>query len=139
MNRRNMTELRKKICIHVDLSIADTQYNEELCFPIPPKTVKRLLQILHLNIENYTCVIKSHDVRHVKKRHPEDIDYICEIPIIIQKFDRVEKSIVRCEKTGTSLVNFAFEKRYDKNTVKLVKLRVLRDKKLELKTIFVKE
>ncbi|MDP2894191.1 MAG: hypothetical protein Q8N78_07505 [Sulfurimonas sp.] len=134
-----MIELRKKICNHVDLSIADTQYNEELCFPIPTKTVKRLLQILHLNIEDYICVIKSHDVRHVKKIHPKDIGYICEIPIIIQKFDRVEKSIVRCKKTGTSLVNFAFEKRYDKNTVKLVKLRVLRDKKLELKTIFVKE
>lgn len=134
-----MTELREKICTHVDLSISDTQYNEELCFSVPLKTVKRLLQILHINIEDYTCVIKSHDVRHVKMRHPKDIEYICEIPIIIQKFDRVEKSIVRCKKTGSSLVNFAFEKRYDKSTVKLVKLRVLKNKKLELKTVFVKE
>ncbi|MBS4069076.1 MAG: hypothetical protein KGZ62_10795 [Sulfurimonas sp.] len=134
-----MIELREKICTHVELSLTDAQYNEELCFPIPQKTVKRLLQILHLNIDDYTCVIKSHDVRHVKKRHPKDVDYICEIPIIMQKFDRVEKSIVRCKKTGASLVNFAFEKKYNKNIVKLVKLRVLKDKKLELKTIFVKE
>lgn len=134
-----MTELRENICVHVELSLTNTQYNEELCFAVPPKTVKRLFQILHLNIEDYTCVIKSHDVRHVKKIHPEDIGYICEIPVIIQKFDRVEKSIVRCKKTGASLLNFAFEKRYDKNTVKLVKLRVLKDKRLELKTIFVKE
>jgi len=54
-----MTELREKVCVHVDLSLKNTQYNEELCFAVPPKTVKRLFQILHLNIEDYTCVIKK--------------------------------------------------------------------------------
>ena len=87
----------------------------------------------------YDCIIKSYDVRHVYKGHPEDIKYICEIPDIIQKFTKVTKSITKDKKTGSTLVNLEFYKKYGNNTVKLVKLKIHRDKRLELKTLFIQD
>jgi len=132
-------ELRDQICLHVSKSLADTQYREELSFAIPDVTVKRIKAILHLDMSGYTCIIRAHDVRHVKKRHPDDINYICEIPDIIKKFHHVQKSITRDRKTGSSLINLEFYKNYDNNIIKLVKLKIYIDKRLELKTIFVQE
>ena len=134
-----MLDLREKICEHVNKSITNKQYNEELSFLIPEKTVKRVKAILHLNMQNYTCVIKSPDVRHVYKGHPEDIEYICEIPDIIQKFHKVQKSITKDKKTGATLVNLEFYKKYENDIVKLVKLKIHINKRLELKTIFIKD
>jgi hypothetical protein len=134
-----MLELREQICEHINKSISNKQYSEELSFPIPEKTVKRIKAILHLNMQNYTCIIKSHDVRHVYKRHPNDVEYICEIPKIIQKFYKVNKSITKDNKTGSALVNLEFYKNYENNIVKLVKLKIHSDKRLELKTIFIKD
>lgn len=134
-----MLELREQICIHVKKSIANKQYVDELSFPVPEKTVKRIQAILHFNMQDYKCIIRSHDVRHVYRGHPNDIEYICEIPDIIQKFHTVNKSITKDKKTGATLVNLEFYKKYSNDTVKLVKLKVHRDKRLELKTIFIKD
>lgn len=43
------------------------------------------------------------------------------------------------QETGSSLINLEFYKRYDNNTIKLVKLKIHTEKRLELKTIFIKE
>ena len=134
-----MTILKEKICIHVKNSITDKQFNEELSFPIPLETVRRVKGILHFDMNGYECIIKSHDVRHVKKRHPDNIDYICEIPEIIKNFHSVKKSITKNFKTGSSLINLEFYKKYDSNTIKLVKMKLHIEKRLELKTIFIKE
>ncbi len=90
-------------------------------------------------MSGYTCVIKSNDVRHVKKRHPNDVDYICEIPEIIESFHKVKKSITKDFRTGSSLINLEFYKKYGDNTIKLVKLKIHIEKRLELKTVFVEE
>jgi hypothetical protein len=129
--------LKQEICELVGKSISDKQYVEELIFTIPDKTITRVLAILHLNMSDYVCVIRSHEVRHVYKGHPDDIQFICEIPEIIQKFDKVRKNITQDRKTGKNLVNLEFYKRYNNNTVKLVNLKIHKDKKLELKTLFV--
>ena len=129
--------LKQKICEFVEKSISDKQYIEELIFAIPDKTTTRVLAILHLNMSDYKCVIRSHEVRHVHKGHPDDIQFICEIPEIIQKFDTVKKSIIRDRRTGKNLVNLEFYRRYNNNTVKLVKLKIHKDKRLELKTLFI--
>jgi len=132
-------ELREQICIHVKKSISHKQYSDELSFPIPDKSVKRIKSILHFDMQDYQCIIRSHDVRHVHRGHPDDVEYICEIPEIIQKFHKVNKSITRDKKTGATLVNLEFYKNYSNNTVKLVKLKIHRDKRLELKTIFIQD
>ena len=134
-----MTEIKEQICELVQKSIQDKQYNNEVVFDIPLKTVKRIKEILHFNMDEFKCVITSHSIRHVKKGHPNDLPYICEIPIIIQKFDRVQKSITKHIKTNSTLISLEFYKKYSNNTIKLVKLKINVDKRLELKTLFIEE
>ena len=130
---------KENICIFVENSILNRQYNDELLFELPLTTIQRVKEILYFDLTDYKGVISSHSVRHVKRGHPKDIEYICEIMEIIQKFSRVQKSITRDRKTGASLVSLEFYKKYENKTVKLVKLRVHREKRLELKTLFVKD
>ncbi len=134
-----MTEVKEQICELIQKSIQNKQYNSEILFNIPLKTVKRIKEILHFNMNEYKCVITSHSIRHVKKGHPNDLPYICEIPIIIQKFDRVQKSITKDKKTNSTLISLEFYKKYSNNTIKLVKLKINVDKRLELKTLFIEE
>ena len=135
-----MEELTKEeICEFVEKSIADRQCNDELFFSLPLKTIERVKEILYFDLNGYKGVISSHSVRHVKRGHPSEVKYICEILEIIQKFSMVKKSITRDQKTGSSLVSLEFYKKYDNQTVKLVKLKVHREKRLELKTLFVKD
>ncbi|MEA2047780.1 MAG: hypothetical protein U9O64_04960 [Campylobacterota bacterium] len=130
---------KEEICAFVEKSITDKQYNDDLLFLLPFKTIQRVKEILYFDLKNYKGVISSHSVRHVKRGHPEDILYICEVVEIIQTFSKVHKSITRDRKTGASLVSLEFYKKYDNQTVKLVKLKVHRDKRLELKTVFIKD
>ena len=130
---------KEEICKFVEKSISDRQYNDELHFLLPLKTIERVKEILYFDLNGYKGVISSHSVRHVKRGHPSEVKYICEILEIIQKFSMVKKSITRDQKTGSSLVSLEFYKKYDNQTVKLVKLKVHREKRLELKTLFVKD
>ena len=134
-----MSELRNRICSHVIESLADKQSKEELSFDIPLETVRRVKGILHLDMSGYKCIIRANDVRHVQRGHPNDVEYICEIPEIIQHFNKVEKSITKDFKTGASLISLAFYKKYGTNSVKLVELKIHIKKRLELKTIFIEE
>jgi len=135
-----MEELTKEeICEFVEKSISDRQCNDELLFLLPLKTIERVKEILYFDLSGYRGVISSHSVRHVKRGHPDDVEYICEILEIIQKFSMVKKSITKDQKSGASLVSLEFYKKYDNETVKLVKLKVHREKRLELKTLFVKD
>ena len=135
-----MEELTKKeICDFVEQSICDRQYNDELLFSLPSQTIQRVKEVLYLDLTGYIGVISSHSVRHVNRGHPDDVEYICEVFEIIQKFSKVNKSLTRDHKTGASLVSLEFYRKYDNQTVKLVKLKVHRDKRLELKTLFMKD
>ncbi len=130
---------REEICLFVKTSIENRQFNEELSFLISEITIQRVQKRLHINLGGYLGVISSHSVRHVRRGHPNDIFYICEIPEIIESFLDVRKNITKDSKTGASLVSLEFYKKYDNKTIKLVKLRIYKDKRLELKTIFEKD
>ena len=132
-----MDILKEQICKLVDKSISNKQHNESLIFSIPHKTVIRIKSLLGLNMKDYHCSISSSGIRHVYYQHTDDVKYICESIEIIQKFNRIEKSITKDKITGENLVSIEFYKRYDNDVVKLVKLRILRKKVLELKTLFV--
>jgi hypothetical protein len=133
-----VSSLKILILEHVDNSISDKQFNNEFSFDIPKETVRRVKGILYLDMVGYVCIITSHYVRHVKKSHPNDIKYICEIPAILENFNKVQKSIIRDKTTGASLINLEFYKKFGNDNVKLVKLKVHIKKRLELKTIFVR-
>jgi len=135
-----MNELTKeKICEFVEKSIVNRHYNDELLFSLPLKTIEKVKKRLYFDLKCYSGVISSHSIRHIKRGHPDDLGYICEILEIIQNFSSVKKSIIRDQKTGASLVSLEFYKTYANHTVKLVKLKVHRHKRLELKTLFVKD
>ena len=133
------TLTKEEICNFVEMSISDRQYNDELLFKLPFTTIERVKKILYFDLTDYKGVISSHSVRHVKRGHPEDVEYICDIMEIIQNFSKVQKSITRDHKTGASLVSIEFYRNYENKTVKLVKLKIHRKKRLELKTLFVKD
>ena len=130
---------KEEICTFIENSISNRQYNDELLFELPLTTIQRVKEILYFDLTAYKGVISSHSVRHVKRGHPEDVEYICEIMEIIQKFSKVQKSLTKDHKTGASLVSLEFYKNYENKTVKLVKLKIHREKRLELKTLFVKD
>lgn len=82
-----MVELTKEeICAFVEKSITDRQYNDTLLFLLPLKTIQRVKEILYFDLNTYQGMISSHSVRHVKRGHPDDVLYICEVMEIIQTF-----------------------------------------------------
>ena len=130
---------KEELCIFVEESITNRQYNEEIIFPLSLITIEKIKKKLPFNMVGYHCVISSHSVRHIKKGHPNDLDYICEMIEILENFTKVEKSLTKCSITRATLVSLEFYKKFDNNMVKLIKLKVHRDKRLELKTLFVKD
>ena len=133
------TPTKQDICIFVKRAISHKQSNEELLFPLPSITIDRVKKVLHLNMNGYNCAISSHSIRHIKRGHPDELMYICDIVEILETFYRVEKSITRDRKTGASLVSLEFYKKYEGNTLKLVKLKIHIKKRLELKTLFIRQ
>ena len=129
----------EELCIFVQKSIANRQYNEEIVFSLPLLTIEKVKKSLPFNMLGYHCVISSHAIRHIKRGHPNDLDYICKIIEILENFTKVKKSITKCSITRATLVSLEFYKKFDNDVVKLVKLKVHRDKRLELKTLFVKD
>ena len=128
---------RDEICIFVETSITNKQYNEEIIFELSLKTIERVKKKLPFNMIGYKCSISSHAVRHIKKGHPNDLEYICEVIDILENFSKVKQSQIRCPKTGGNLINLEFYKKFDNDIVKLVKLKIHREKILRLKTLFV--
>ena len=133
------TPTKQDICTFVKKAISHKQSNEELLFPLPSITIDRVKKMLHLNMNGYNCAISAHSIRHIKRGHPDDLMYICDIVEILETFHRVEKSITRDRKTGASLVSLEFYKKYESNTLKLVKLKIHIKKRLELKTLFIRQ
>lgn len=76
----------------VEKSISNRQYNEEIVFDLPQITIERVKKKLPFNMMGYSCVISSHSIRHIKKGHPNDINYICKIVAILENFNKVVKS-----------------------------------------------
>jgi hypothetical protein len=133
------TPTREEICLFVKDSVTNRQYNSELIFELSDKSIERIKKKLPFNMLGFCCVISSHSIRHIKKGHPKDLEYICEILNILENFFKVEKSLTKCTKTGGTLVSLEFYKKFDNGIVKLVKLKVNREKRLELKTLFIKQ
>ena len=130
---------KQDICTFVERAISDRQYNDELLFPLPELTIEKIKKALHLNMDGYSCIISSHSIRHIKRGHPDDVKYICNIVEILETFYRVEKSITKDRNTGATLVSLEFYKKYEGSIVKLVKLKIHIKKRLELKTLFIRQ
>jgi hypothetical protein len=130
--------LENKICELVTKSLEDKNYTDSIFFPLPQKAIDEIKKIMYRSkLNEYQCEINSHDIRHTNKGHKEDINYICKIPEIVADFNYIRKSITKHSKTNKTIVSIEFYKKYQNEEVKLVKMDLLKDKRLRLKTIFV--
>jgi len=131
-------ELENDICTLVENSLSSNQFVESIFFPLSSRAIAEIGKILYRSkLKEYQCEINSHDIRHSFKGHKEHIHYVCKIPEIVATFTKVAKSVTKHSKTGKTIVSIEFYKKYDNKEVKLVKMDLVKDKKLRLKTIFV--
>jgi len=131
-------ELEKNICTLIENSLSNNQFIDSIFFPLPSRAIKEIGKILYRSkLKEYQCEINSHDIRHSYKGHKDDIHYICKNPEIVETFTKVDKSVTQHPKTKKIIISIEFYKKYNNQEVKLVKMDLIKDKKLRLKTIFI--
>ncbi len=90
----------------------------------------------NLNICKYKFIIEESYVRHVRNNHPEDLYLLYKVPIILNSFSHVEKSITQDKQTKQNEVSLVFKKTLEDGTIKMVALRIMRGNILSLKTFY---
>ena len=130
---------KDEICDFVTTACSSKTNEKFYLATITLEVALKIKKYVPLTLTNYEIIIDEEHIRHVRNRHKDDLKYICLISEIITTFDRVFKSIEANRRTNKTEIFVVFEKKYDNNTVKLVKLRDMRDKALSLKTIFRKD
>lgn len=131
-----MEKLEAEICNLVELSLLDKTYCGQVSFLLSQKTIDKAWKLLFIDIRDYICVIHSDEIRHIKREHHDDVYFICKIPYYLEKFVKLERSIVPDRKTGKPVTSLIFIKRNENNSVKMVKTNLSREKILRLKTLF---
>ena len=127
------------ICKFVEKAcLSSTNKRLYLC-EIDIALAQKIKKVIPLTLTSYEVIITEEYVRHIKNRHKEDLEFICLIPDIIYSFDKVSKTIEPNRRTKKTEIFIVFEKRYENNMVKLVKLRDMKQKVLSLKTLFKKD
>jgi len=134
-----MSELEKleaEICNLVELSLSDKTYCGQVSFLLSEKTIDKAWKLFFIDIRDYICVIRSQEIRHIKKEHDDNVYLICKIPYYLEKFVKLERSNVKDEISGKPVMSLVFIKRNENNNVKMVKTNLSREKTLRLKTLF---
>ncbi|MDD3597723.1 hypothetical protein [Sulfuricurvum sp.] len=129
-------KLEADICKLVELSLCDKTYCAQISFFLSQKTIDKAWKHFFIDIRDYTCVIHSDEIRHIKKEHHDDVYLVCKIPYYLEKFVKLERSIVPDRKTGKPVTSLIFIKRNENNSVKMVKTNLSREKVVRLKTLF---
>lgn len=111
-----------------------TNHNFEI--EIDKTSITRIKKYTKLNVSEYKFIIEPSYIRHVQNRHEEDLPLLHKIPELINNFTSVEKSITRNRITGHNDVSLVFKKKYADETIRMVSLRLMRDKTLSFKTFF---
>jgi len=119
------------------VALSDSSSQDYITFPLHDKCIRRVKQSLGLDLKGYSCYIHCNDIRHVYNRHILDYHYLCYIPDILKNFNSIEKENLRDSRTGKNQLVYKFYKKYNGNLVKLVKLRMHKNKTINLKTMFV--
>jgi hypothetical protein len=97
---------------------------------------KAIKKNINLNICDYKFIIEEEYIRHIKNGHEEDLEFLPKIPIILNHFSSVEKSLTRNKQTGQNDVSLVFRKKFDDDIIRMVSLRIMKKKILSLRTFF---
>lgn len=114
----------------------NSNQKEELKLQITNEACQAIKKATALNVCDYAFIIEEGSIRHIRNRHPEDLELLPRIPEILNTFSHVEKSLTRNKQTGQNDISLVFRKKYDDGTIQMVSLRLQREKKLSLKTFF---
>ncbi|PHO09939.1 hypothetical protein CPG37_06250 [Malaciobacter canalis] len=82
--------------------IYELEITEDACRAIKKHT--------NLNICKYKFIIEEEYIRHIRNGHEEDLELLPLIPIILNRFTSVEKSLTRNKQTGQNDVSLVFRK-----------------------------
>ncbi len=132
----SMSDSREILKKYADEALNSNTQREITLGMFSDNAIKRLVEDTGLNLKGYSSILSSSSIRHVKNRHPEDLDLIEEIPNILHNFDMAKKSLTRNKTSGKTDVSIEFYKKMDDGIVKVVELRNLNNKTLEFKTLF---
>ena len=128
--------LEDEINDFINQSLNNKQMDESISFPLPKVTIKKAYKLKYIDLKGYTCIIRSREVRHVYKEHGNDVYFIKDLPVLLEKFYSIERSNTIDEKTGKTVTSIVFKKRTATNDIKIVKTNISRRKVLRLKTMF---
>jgi len=103
---------------------------------ITTEACKSIQKATKLNICSYQFIIEEEYVRHIKNYHEKDLHLLNQLPNILNHFTHVEKSLTRNTRTGSTDVSLVFRKKIDDDTVQMVALRILKNKRISLRTLF---
>lgn len=110
--------------------------NKTFSINITKEACEAIRKHTNLNICKYIFIIEEGYIRHVKNRHPEDLHLLDKIPIILNSFSHVEKSITVNKQTRQNDVSLVFKKTFEDGTIKMVALRIMKGNILSLKTFY---
>lgn len=99
---------------------------------------EKIIKKIGIDLSIYRFIIKQSAIRHIRNRHPEDIEYLPRILPTINQCDDVQKSIIKDKQTRQNVINIVFIKKFDDGIMQLVAMRIYKEKVLSLKTFFRK-
>lgn len=120
----------------IEDALANISDNKIFTIDITKEACEAIKKHTNLNICKYKFIIEEGYVRHVRNNHPEDLHLLYKVPIILNSFSHVEKSITQNKQTKQNEVSLVFKKTLEDGTIKMVALRIMRGNILSLKTFY---
>jgi len=120
----------------IEYSLNSTERKSIYTINISSEACEAVKKHTKLNIYNYSFVIEEEYIRHIRNGHNEDLHLLEKIPEILNHFSSVEKSLTRNKQTGYTDVSLVFKKKFNDDIVRMVALRIMKNKILSLKTFF---
>ena len=120
----------------IENSLCSISNDKTYTINITKEACEAIKKHTNLNICKYIFIIEEGYVRHVRNNHPEDLHLLYKVPIILNSFSHVEKSITQNKQTKQNEVSLVFKKTFEDGTIKMVALRIIRGNILSLKTFY---
>lgn len=120
----------------IENSLCSISNDKTYTINITKEACEAIKKHTNLNICKYKFIIEESYVRHVRNNHPEDLYLLYKVPIILNSFSHVEKSITPNKQTKQNEVSLVFKKTLEDGTIKMVALRIMRGNILSLKTFY---
>lgn len=124
----------------VDKALTDSSFKDEFHFgDISDAIALRAYQISggKVILKGLARAVKADEIRHIRRKHKENLFLLDELEHIFSNFTSIELSIIKDERTGQALINIVLKIAVEGGIAKCVELRDHQRKKLFLKTLYI--